>query len=90
MNAGRFKVEETFQITGRGTVVAIGETTDLHVGRALRATVFRPDGSQLSVQASKEWLLRRNPQPVEKEAFLLHGVEKAQIPEGSSIKLEAI
>jgi len=71
-------------------VVAIGETTDLPVGRALSVTVFRPDGSQLSVRAFKEWLLRRDPRPLEKEAFLLRGVEKAQVPEGSSIELEAI
>lgn len=90
MAAGRYKVEEVFQITGRGTVVAIGETTDLPVGKILHATVFRPDGSQLSARAFEEWLLRRDPRPLEKEAYLLQGVEKSEIPEGCSIDLKAI
>jgi hypothetical protein len=90
MSARRYKVEGVFQITGRGAVVAIGEKTDLPVGKALHATVFLPDGTQLSSQAFKEWVLRRDPNPFEKEAYLLHGVEKSQVPEGSSIELEAI
>jgi len=91
MTSARFTIEETFLITGRGTVVAIGEITTLPVGKALRATVFRPDGSQFTVKAFKEWLLLRNdPRTSEKEAYLLHGVEKTKIPEGSSIEIEAI
>jgi hypothetical protein len=64
MTTTRFAIEEVFQITGRGTVVAIEETTTLPVGKALRATVFRPDGSQFTVQAFKELLLRHDPRPL--------------------------
>ncbi len=91
MTTARFAIEEIFQIAGRGTVVAIGETTTLPVGKALRATVFRPDGSQFTVHAFKEWLLlRHDPRPFGKEAYLLRDIEKAQVPEGSTIELEAI
>lgn len=91
MTSVRYTIKETFQITGRGTVVAIEETTTLPVGKALRATVFRPDASQFTVKASKEWLLlRHDPRPLEQEAYLLQGIEKVQVPDGSTIELEEI
>lgn len=90
MHALRFNIEETFQISSRGTVVTIREATDFPVGMALHATIFSPDGSQSTVQAFKEYLLRHNPHAVEKEAYLLQGIEKDQIREGSRIEFEAI
>jgi translation elongation factor EF-Tu-like GTPase len=83
-------IEERFQIADRGTAVVIGQVTSLPVGKPLRATVSRPDGSRLSVEAFKEWLLRRDRSPPEVEAFLLKGVAKSDVPEGSTIELEAI
>ena len=90
MNALRFKIEETFHISGRGTVVAIQEATDLPIGKALHATILSPDGSQITARAFKEYLLRHNPHPVEQEAYLLQGIEKDQIREGSSVEFKAI
>jgi translation elongation factor EF-Tu-like GTPase len=86
----RFLIEERFHITGRGTVVVIGETTELPVGKALRATIVRPDSSKLSTEAFKEWPLRREQRPLEKEAYLLRGVEKSDIPEGSFVEIELV
>ena len=86
--ARRFLIEERFQITGRGTVVVIGETTELPVGKALRATITRPDSSKLTTEAFKEWFLRREQRPLEKEAYLLRGIEKSEIPSGSFLEIE--
>jgi hypothetical protein len=40
-------VEECFELAGRGTIVTFAQVTGLPVGRPLRATVIRPDGSRL-------------------------------------------
>ncbi len=90
MITGPFQIEEKFDIAGRGTVVVIAQTTSLPVGKVLTATLVFPDGSRMDVEAYKEWLLRRIPEPIEKEAYLLRRVEKAQVPEGSTIELCAI
>lgn len=66
----------------------IHETTDLPVGKALRAPVIRPDSSTLTAEAFKEWLLRREQRPVEREAYLLRGIDKSDIPEGSFVEIE--
>lgn len=68
----------------------ISEITNLPVGKLLKATIVSPNGSRLNADAHKEWLLRRTPQPLEKEAYLLSGIDKAQIMEGSSIEITAI
>jgi len=87
----QLRIQETFQITGRGTVVVTGETTELPVGRALRATVTLPDGNQFTARAYKEWLLRRASSPVDEvEAYLLQDVEKDRVAAGSTIALEVI
>ena len=84
----QFQIKDRFHITGRGTVVVISEITELPVGKALRATVTRPDKSRISTEAFKEWLLRRDPLPRESEAYLLRGIEKAAIPDGSFLEIE--
>lgn len=86
----RFLIEERFHITGRGTAVVIGETTELPVGRTLRATIIRPDSSKLVAEACKEFILRREPRPLEKEAYLVRGIEKSEIPDGSFVEIEVI
>lgn len=87
MMAGPFPIAEKFQLTGRGTVVVVAQTTNLPVGEVLHATIVLPDGSRMKVQAYKEWLLPRTPEPIEKEAYLLLGVEMAQVPPRSTIEL---
>ncbi|MFC4312373.1 hypothetical protein ACFPN2_25040 [Steroidobacter flavus] len=86
----RFLIEERFNITGRGTVVVIGETTELPVGKTLRATITRPDSSKVTTEAFKEWFIRREQQPLEKEAYLLRGIEKSEIPDGSLVEIEVV
>jgi hypothetical protein len=84
----RHSIKAAFEITGRGTVVAIAETTDFPVAKQLQATVTRPDGSQLSATAFKEWLLLKTiPHNVEQEAYLLKGINKSDIPEGSTVEV---
>lgn len=79
------RVTDTFDIAGRGLAVAIDGTTDLPVGKKLVATIVRPDGETVFADAFKEWFLRRNPIPNEKEIFLLLGLTKADVPIGSEL-----
>ncbi len=81
------RVLETFDIE-RGLVVAVEASTSLPVGKRLSATVTREDGTTITAIAFKEWLLRRDPRPVENEAFLLRGLKKADVPVGSDIVFE--
>lgn len=80
------QVLETFEIE-RGLIVAVEAPTNLPVARQLLALVTRGDGTTVSAPAFKEWLLRRDPHPLESEAFLLRGLRKADVPLGSSIEL---
>lgn len=84
------RVADTFQIAGRGLVVAVDEVTDLPVGKKLAATVVRPDGSTVDADAFKEWLLRRTPEPLESEAFLLPGLTKGDVPIGSELQINVV
>lgn len=73
------KVMATFQLQN-GVVIAIAETTDLPVGKPLKAVITHPDGQQISAPAFKEWLLRRSLEPIEGEAFLLRGLQIVDVP----------
>ena len=86
----RYKIEERFQITNRGTAVVINETTELPTGKALSAMIVSPDGSSFNAEAFKELILRRTPETLEKEAFILMGVDKNNVVEGSEIEFHAI
>lgn len=77
-----FAIVETFEITGRGAVAVLDKTTGRDVGRALRVQVIKPSGETVSTEAFKEWLLRRQPEPHEKEAFMLKGFRKDDLPAG--------
>jgi hypothetical protein len=68
-------------------MVVVDGKTDLPVTEKLIATVYRPDGSITEVGAYKDWLLRRTPVVAELEAFLLIGLEKVDIPEGSTVDI---
>jgi hypothetical protein len=80
-------VLEIFDISGRGAVVVLDAPTDLPVGRALKASIRRPDGSVLTAAAYKEWLLRRDPTPVEQEGFLLAGIYKGDVAIRSTVEI---
>jgi len=80
-------IEEAFNITGRGVAVILDGITDLDIGKEYRAGLYFQDGSTIETTAFKEWLLRRNIEPIEKEAFMLSGIKKEDIPSGTRIKL---
>lgn len=90
MNYGPAPIDEQFQITGLGLVVAVSFSTELPTGKALKATVHLPDGSKVACEAFKEWLLRRNAKPMEKEGFFLPGITNDQVPAGSLFEVDAI
>lgn len=81
-------IEEQFQITGRGLVVVVSVNTELPTGRAVRATLHLPDGSTRICEAFKEWILRRNAEPLEKEGFFLPGLTRFDVPTGTLVELE--
>jgi hypothetical protein len=82
-----WRIAETFSIAGRGTVVVLAEPTGLPAGRVLRARLHRPDGATLDADAYPERLLHRPAGPHGGEAFLLRGIEKQEVPVGSTIEL---
>ena len=81
---------ESFQITGRGLVVAVGTPTAFPPGSKLRATITNPDGSTLTVNAFKEMILRRLPVVNEHEAYLLQDLSKEQIQDGAHVEVFAL
>jgi hypothetical protein len=78
-------VEETFAVTGRGTVALLGGTTELGVGRPHPVRVETPAGTVHKCMARKEWLLRRQRVLDEREGFLLAGLSKSDVPVGSTV-----
>jgi hypothetical protein len=87
----RQEIIELFEISGRGTVAVVAQPTDLPVGKVLQAKIICPDGSYISAEAFKEWLLRRSsPTTIEHEAYLLRDITKNDVPSGASIEIAAI
>lgn len=68
-------------------MVVVAGNSDLPVSRKLIATLHRPDGSSTEAVAYKERFRRRTPTVHEVEGFLLVGLEKIDIPAGSSIEI---
>ncbi len=89
MKALRYKVEERFALTARGTALVIKETTGFPAATCLRAIVYRPDGTQLVAEAFKDFVLQGSPAPLEREAFVLRGVDKNEIPHGCYVEISA-
>jgi hypothetical protein len=81
---------ERFQITGRGLVVVVANTTKFASGSKLRATVVNPDGSRFTVNTFKEMMLRRLPVVNEHEAYLLQGLSQEQIQDGACVEVVAL
>jgi hypothetical protein len=78
-----FNVTEKFEITGRGAVVVIEEVTEYLLGNPYQVQVTGIDGNMLSATAYKEFMLRRIPTPVEKEAFCLKDLHKDDISDNA-------
>ncbi|MBB4006977.1 hypothetical protein [Allorhizobium taibaishanense] len=82
------EIKDVFSVESRpGTMVLVAGISDLPVSRKLTAIVRRPDGSTTETVAYKDWLLRRTPAVHEVEGFLLVGLEKSDIPDGSSVEI---
>lgn len=80
------KISRVFQIKDRGLGITIDGDVDLPAGHKIRATIVRPDGSSISVDASKEWLLRSAAASASaSEAYLLIGISMIDVPVGSQI-----
>ena len=81
-----FAIAEVFEIAGRGTVVAIDQITDRAAGKAHPVEVVTPTGKVLRADAFKEVMLRRQATLIEKEAYMLRGLHKTDIPSGSRLR----
>lgn len=77
----QYSIVEKFEITGRGAVVVIDEVTGRVPGTAYKVELRGPHGDRVVAEAFKEWLLRREPKPFEKEAYFLRGLHKTDVPE---------
>jgi hypothetical protein len=76
-----------FEITGRGVAAAIGEIVSTSPGKAIAVVIHTPSGRSFTATAFQEYVLRRQPIPLEKSVFLLADLTKAQIPTGSQIEV---
>jgi len=88
MPVRRCAIRDVFVIAGRGTVVAVDDAAHLPARRPLAVTIVRPDGSRITADAFEELLCGGGPRPVERAAFLLPGVAKADAPLDSVIEIE--
>lgn len=82
------RIIEAFLIAGRGVVVAVDRPTGLPEGYRGTLVVIRPDGSTIRAEAFREHLLRRAAPVDGTVAWLLRGVELADVPIGSVVKSE--
>jgi hypothetical protein len=80
------QVIETFEISGRGAVAVIADVTERRPGRPYRAEVVDPAGTIVAAEAYKEFLLRHQPIPAEREAYWLKGLHKTDVPPGSCLR----
>ena len=81
-----FAIVEAFEVTGRGAVAVVGQLTGRDVGRALGVELVKPSGEVVRTEAFKEWLLRRQPEPAENEAFMLKGLHTVDVPAGTVLR----
>jgi len=84
------RIVEVFEISGRGVGVLVDQTSDQSITGTLNAHITHPDGTTVRANASREWLRRHGATPIEREAFLLIGLVRADVPEGSELHLERL
>jgi len=79
---GELEIEDTFQITNRGLVIAVKGDCEFHPGRKLAVIVKDSNGSELFQDiATQELLLKRGPNgAIESIAFLMSTAKKSQVP----------
>jgi hypothetical protein len=85
----RFEVKETFEITGRGLVVALPVlAADLPHAQPLSIKILVPGQSPIHAKAFHEILLRYSPVALETSSLLLIGLRKEQVPLGAVLEIE--
>ena len=90
MPSTTFKVVEAFSIRGHG-VVLVGDNTfsEFLETKSCDVEIITPSGDVLKGVAFKEWLLGSStPQPNQIEAFFVRGMNKADIPIGSMVRVK--
>ena len=81
-----FEVVELFNLSSRGTAVAISGYSDTPVGTPIQVELVADNKSLYKGVAFKEYLLRKTNTP-ELEAFVLEKTVKYHGSEGSTIRL---
>lgn len=79
------KIVQSFFVTGRGMVAVVDEHTELPIRRTLIAEITRADGRAVTARCTKEYVLSRRPEVIEKEAYLLEGTTAGSVSEGDEI-----
>lgn len=79
----QYSIVEKFEITGRGVVVVIAEVTDRAPGKVYKVKIRGASGECIEAEAVKEWLLRKDPVPIEKEAYVLKGIHEDDLQENT-------
>lgn len=78
----RFPVSDTFQISGRGTVVVIdGQGPRMERAMKLIAHIHRPDGTDVSTQ-----VLAQEMRPPPGQSGFLIALPKSEVPPGSAVE----
>lgn len=81
-----YEIIEVFEITNRGVVAVIAETTERSVGETHKVEVVAPNREVVKTEAFKQFMHRRQPTPVEQEVYLLNGLHKPEVPVGSRLR----
>ena len=81
------KVEERFQIRGRGVVLEPGLPVEFGAPQRLSVRLVRPDGTERTTQAVVEYALASGPNLTRREwcALVLPGLTKEDVPIGTEV-----
>lgn len=70
-----------------GTMIVLEGTSDLPFDRRLVAKVYAPGKEVREVAAIKDRLLQRSPAPMLNEGFLLVGVDRSDLEDGTLVEI---
>ncbi|MBB4569347.1 hypothetical protein [Rhizobium leucaenae] len=77
---GFFSINSKF-----GTTVILEGRSDLPIGKELRAEIYAPGRAVVEATAYRDW---PHPRPVAYEGYILMGIAKADLIDGTVVKLE--
>lgn len=82
----KVRIQDTFEIKGRGLVVCLETTVPYGIGKAHPVQIL-VDGQKHDTYAHKEWLRRTDPtKPIKNDCFLLDNLVKDQVSTGSLLE----